>query len=54
MPRLFIALPVPDDVCEDLNTLQSGVPSARWVPQENFHITLCFAGEVHGGTVRDL
>ena len=54
MPRLFIALPVPEDVCDELIALQSGVPDARWVPPENFHITLCFAGEVQGGVMRDL
>ncbi len=54
MPRLFIALPVPDDVADTLATLQSGVPDARWVPAENFHVTLCFAGEVQGAVGRDL
>ncbi len=54
MPRLFIALPVPEDVSDELIRLQSGVPDARWVPAENFHVTLCFAGDVQGGTMRDL
>jgi 2'-5' RNA ligase len=54
MPRLFIALPVPDEIAEALTTLQAGVPDARWVPVENFHVTLCFAGEVHGAVMRDL
>lgn len=54
MPRLFVALPVPDEVADSLVTLQSGVPDARWVPAENFHVTLCFAGEVQGGVMRDL
>ena len=54
MPRLFIALPVPEEIAEELTTLQSGVPDARWVPAENFHVTLCFAGEVQGGVMRDL
>jgi 2'-5' RNA ligase len=54
MPRLFIALPIPEDIAETLTTLQSGVPDARWVPAENFHVTLCFAGEVQGGPMRDL
>jgi RNA 2',3'-cyclic 3'-phosphodiesterase len=54
MPRLFIALPVPDDIGDALSALQAGVPDARWVPPENFHVTLCFAGEVQGGTMRDL
>jgi 2'-5' RNA ligase len=54
MPRLFIALPVPEEISEELIALQSGVPDARWVPAENFHVTLCFAGEVKGGVIRDL
>jgi len=52
--HLFIALPVPDEIADALVTLQSGVPDARWVPVENFHVTLCFAGEVQGGVMRDL
>ena len=52
--RLFIALPVPDEIADALTTLQSGVPDARWVPAENFHVTLCFAGEVQGAVMRDL
>jgi RNA 2',3'-cyclic 3'-phosphodiesterase len=54
MPRLFIALPVPEEIAGDLLALQSGVPDARWVPVENFHVTLCFAGEVQGAMARDL
>ena len=54
MPRLFVALPVPEDVADELVALQSGVPDARWVPAENFHVTLCFAGEVQGAIMRDL
>ena len=54
MPRLFVALPVPEEIADDLIALQSGVPDARWVPPENFHVTLCFAGEVQGGIMRDL
>lgn len=54
MPRLFIALPVPEDVTAELTALQSGVPDARWTAPENFHVTLCFAGEVQGAVMRDL
>jgi 2'-5' RNA ligase len=54
MPRLFIALPVPEEIAGELVTLQSGVPDAYWVPTENFHVTLCFAGEVQGGVKKDL
>ena len=54
MPRLFVALPVPEEIADQLVPLQSGVPDAYWQPVENFHITLCFAGEVQGAVMRDL
>jgi len=54
MPRLFIALPVPEDITEELLPLQSGVPDAHWVPAENFHVTLCFCDLVQGAMMRDL
>ena len=54
MPRLFVALPVPEEIAGELTALQSGVPDARWVTPENFHVTLCFAGEVQGAVMRDL
>ena len=54
MPRLFIALPVPDDIADELVPLQSGVPDARWVRVENLHVTLCFCDQVQGAVMRDL
>jgi RNA 2',3'-cyclic 3'-phosphodiesterase len=54
MPRLFVALPVPEEIADDLLALQSGVPDARWIAPDNFHVTLCFAGAVHGAVMRDL
>lgn len=53
MPRLFVALPVPDEIVDELTPLQSGVPDARWHPPEKLHVTLCFAGEVQGAVMRD-
>ena len=41
MPRLFIALPVPEEIADELTTLQSGVPDAYWVPAENTPAPLC-------------
>jgi len=54
MPRLFVALPVPDEISDQLTALQSGVPDARWQPVEKLHVTLCFCGEVQGAVMRDL
>ena len=54
MFRLFIAIALPETVRAGLTLLQSGVPGARWVPAENFHLTLRFIGEVDGLVARDI
>ncbi len=44
--RLFIALPLPQALRDDLSDLAHGVHGVRWVPPENYHVTLRFLGEV--------
>lgn len=46
MIRLFAALPVPNEISGRLARLQRDLAGARWRPEENFHVTLCFYGEV--------
>jgi 2'-5' RNA ligase len=46
--RLFVALTLPDETRNHLRLLCGGLPKARWVPAENFHITLRFLGELDG------
>lgn len=46
MIRLFVALPLPLSVRETLSRLGNGVPGARWLPPENYHLTLRFVGNV--------
>lgn len=50
MHRLFVALSLPEDVVAALAGLQTGIRGARWLPSDNFHLTLAFIGEVdrHG------
>jgi len=50
MPRLFVALSLPEAVAERLASLQNGVDGAKWRPAQNFHLTLVFIGETdrHG------
>ncbi len=44
--RLFVGLELPWAVRERLSLLAGGVPGARWVPVENYHLTLRFIGEL--------
>lgn len=54
MKRLFVAIEIPEDIRDRLAGLQGGIPGARWVAHENFHLTLRFIGEVDGGTAQDI
>jgi len=52
--RLFIAIPVPDEIRQNLIAVSSGVRGARWVRPEGMHITLFFCGETDRAQARDL
>jgi len=52
--RLFVAIALPDEIRERLSALQSGLPGARWVAEENLHLTLRFIGEVDGRQAQDI
>ena len=46
MPRLFTGLEIPKDVQQSLSLLRGGLPGARWIDPENYHITLRFIGDI--------
>ena len=48
MPRLFTALEIPHEAALSLSLLRGGLPGARWVDVENYHLTLRFIGDVDG------
>jgi 2'-5' RNA ligase len=54
MPRLFTALEVPRNVAMSLSLLRGGLPGARWIDVENYHITLRFIGDVDGRTADEI
>lgn len=49
MPRLFTGLEIPADVAQTLSFLRGGLPGARWIDPENYHLTLRFIGDIERG-----
>ncbi|MVA24162.1 RNA 2',3'-cyclic phosphodiesterase [Agrobacterium vitis] len=54
MPRLFTALEIPRNVALSLSLLRGGLPGARWIDVENYHITLRFIGDIDGRTADEI
>ena len=51
MPRLFVAIDMPEEVAADLEARCHGLQGARWTRPGQFHLTLRFLGDVDpGGT----
>jgi 2'-5' RNA ligase len=46
MPRIFTGLEIPAAVGSELSMLRGGLPGARWIDPENYHVTLRFIGDV--------
>jgi 2'-5' RNA ligase len=53
MPRLFTALEIPADVGGALSMLRGGLPGARWIDPEFYHLTLRFIGDVDDSMARE-
>ena len=46
MPRLFAALELPHQAVMQLSLLRGGLPGARFIDPENYHLTLRFMGDM--------
>lgn len=53
MIRLFVAIPIPQQIRMALQSTAHGLHGVRWVPEENYHLTLRFIGDVHNGDADD-
>jgi 2'-5' RNA ligase len=54
MPRLFTGIEIPPDIGQSLSLLRGGLPGARWVDPENYHLTLRFIGDVDDPTAHEV
>lgn len=54
MQRFFVSIDLPQAVKRELAGICLGLPGARWVADEQIHLTLRFVGEVDGGVFQDI
>ncbi|MGE3933232.1 MAG: RNA 2',3'-cyclic phosphodiesterase [Rhodospirillaceae bacterium] len=54
MIRLFVAIAFPEDLRRRLAMVATGPREARWVPEENFHLTVRFIGEVNEDALHEI
>jgi RNA 2',3'-cyclic 3'-phosphodiesterase len=54
MPRLFTGVEIPPEIGEALGMLRGGLPGARWITPDNYHLTLRFIGDVDDVTAQEV
>ena len=54
MPRLFAGLEIPAEIGQTLANLRGGLPGARWIDPENYHVTLRFIGDIDGVSANEI
>jgi 2'-5' RNA ligase len=54
VPRLFVALDLPEPVRRSLEPMARGLGDVRWATPDQQHLTLRFIGEVDNGAVHDI
>jgi RNA 2',3'-cyclic 3'-phosphodiesterase len=54
MPRLFAGLEIPEEVGHTLSMLRGGLPGARWIDPEDYHVTLRFIGDIDAVSANEI
>ena len=54
MLRLFVGLRLPEGLLDTLSMLERGIPGARWIESDNYHVTLRFIGEAPEDRAEDI
>lgn len=54
MLRLFVGIELPGTFRERLSVLAAGLPGARWMAPETYHVTLVFLGELDEGAAEQV
>jgi 2'-5' RNA ligase len=54
LPRLFTGLEIPLEIAQSLSMLRGGLPGARWIDPENYHVTLRFIGDIDDAMAREI
>jgi RNA 2',3'-cyclic 3'-phosphodiesterase len=54
MPRLFTALEIPSQIGQSMAQLRGGLPGARWIDPENYHLTLRFIGDIDDALAEEI
>jgi RNA 2',3'-cyclic 3'-phosphodiesterase len=54
VPRLFVALDLPQSVKQSLEPLAKGLGDVRWLTPEQQHLTLRFIGDVSNGALHEI
>ena len=54
MPRIFTGVEIPAQVVQSLSLLRGGIPGARWIDPENYHLTLRFIGDIDDALAHEI
>jgi 2'-5' RNA ligase len=54
MPRLFTGIEIPEMIGQELAFLRGGIPGARWIDSDLYHLTIRFVGDIDAPTAEEI